>query len=91
MMSCSTDNLPRDIRLGRLAATTLEILADQFVEIAIGGCPRFCLDDELEAHGERVAKTIPPLCHQLIKQIRAYEEYERRRRELEETIDDIPF
>jgi len=91
MMSFSIDDSPREILLGYLAATTLEILAAEFAKIALGGATRLCFDDELEAHGERVAERIPPLCHELIKQIRAYEEYERRRREQEETIDDIPF
>jgi hypothetical protein len=90
-MSFSTANQPRDILLGRLAITTLEVLAAEFAERVLRGDVRPCLDDELEAYGERVAERIPALCRELIEEIRAYENYEHQRREEQEDINDIPF
>ena len=90
-MSFSTAHEPREILLGRLAATTLEVLAAEFADIALGRYARPGLDDELEAHGDQLAERIPALCRELIEQIRSYEDYEQRRREEMEAIDDIPF
>ena len=90
-MSFSSVNQPREVLLGRLAATTLDILAAEFAEIVLGGYSRPCLDDELEAYGARVAERIPALCRELVMQIHAYENYEHWRREQQKEVDDIPF
>lgn len=90
-MSVHRVNEPREVRIGRLAAGTLEILAAEFAEIVLQGYVRPCLDDELEAVGANAAEKIPRLCRDLISQIRAYENYEHRRTEELEEIDDIPF
>lgn len=90
-MSFCSVNEPRELLAGRLATATLEILAAEFAEIVLGGYIRPCLNDELEAYGARVAERIPALCRELLTQIRAYEDYEHRRREEQEEIDDIPF